>query len=369
VTWPPAAQNALATSLEEFERLGLVRPASVLVTEYLGALTAEHVIDAETACRTLAAYHRERYGDLHRNESEEAAAIENLRAAAAAFGSLPLAERQSLARQIASRLQPQPVAGAALHVPGPAIDPESLRGTGPLGLSNAAIGTITHEPTDPSNADSSHEPGLAPESEERGGRRILRIRSVPLETAILVGLGLIVFGYVFRNGIDRTIGPNRAETPANGRPRTVPRDVWNQEDYWAHNLRRRAEHLAALRQDQKAKLAYELLVADVPRDSVALNNLAWLYLTTSDSSLRNPQRGLELALRAVELSRAPQILDTAAEARFQTGEPAEAVKLEQEAIDTLPRFAGFEDKRFTELLQQHLETFQNAATSGAPAAL
>jgi hypothetical protein len=110
-------------------------------------------------------------------------------------------------------------------------------------------------------------------------------------------------------------------------------------------------------------------VADVPRDSVALNNLAWLYLTTSDSSLRNPQRGLELALRAVELSRAPQILDTAAEARFQTGEPAEAVKLEQEAIDTLPRFAGFEDKRFTELLQQHLETFQNAATSGAPAAL
>ena len=170
MTSPPVAQNALATSLEEFEGLGLVRPASVLVTEYLEALTAERVIDAETASRTLAAYHRERYGDLRRNESEETAAIENLRSAAAGFGSLPLAERQSLAQRIAKRLQPQPVGRAALQFPGPAIDPELLRVTGPLGLSNAAIGTITHNPTDPSDADTSLEPDLESESLERGAR-------------------------------------------------------------------------------------------------------------------------------------------------------------------------------------------------------
>jgi hypothetical protein len=235
-------------------------------------------------------------------------------------------------------------------------------------LSNAAIGTITHNPTDPSDADTSLEPDLESESRERGSRRSLRIRSVPLETAILVGLGLIVFGYVFRNGIDRTIGPNRAATPANGRPRTVPRDVWNQEDYWTHNLRRRAEYLAALKQDQKAKLAYELLVADVPRDAGALNDLAWLYLTTTDPALRNPPRGLELALRAVAINRAPSILDTAAEARFQAGQPAEAVKLEQEAIDSLPRFSGFEDKRYQNLLEQQLAKFQKAAAAGAAVA-
>ncbi len=160
--WPPAAQDALATSLEEFERLGLVRPASVLVTEYLGALTVERVIDAETASRIVAAYHRLRYGELDRNESEDAAAIASLRGAAAAFGSLPPAKRQSLAQRIASRLQSQRVGGAALLVPGPAIDPELLRGTGPLGLSNAAIGTITQRPADPSDADSSLESGLAP---------------------------------------------------------------------------------------------------------------------------------------------------------------------------------------------------------------
>jgi hypothetical protein len=368
VTWPPAAQNALATSLEEFERLGLVRPASVLVTEYLGALTAEQVIDAETASRTLAAYHRERYGDLHQNESEESAAVENLRAAAAAFESLPLAERESLAQRIASRLQSQPVGGTPLLVPGPASDPELLRGSGSLVMSNAAIGTITHKPADLTDANFFLEPGLAPESQERGSRRNLRIRSVPLETAILVGLGLIVFGYVFRNGIDRTIGPNRAETPANGRPRTIPRDVWNHDDYWAHNLRGRAAYLAAHKQDQKAKLAYELLVAETPSDAGALNSLAWLYLTTNDPAVRNPQRALELALRAVEINRAPQILDTAAVARFKTGQPAEAVKLEQEAIDSLPLFVGFEDKRYTDALRQNLETFQNAAASGAPAA-
>ena len=286
------------------------------------------------------------------------------------MGKLPLAERQSLGQRIASRLQSQPVGGGPSFVPGPAIDAELLRGTGPLESSNAAIGTITHKPADPLNADSSLDSGLAPESLERQRGRSLRIRSIPLETATLIVLGLIVCGYVCRNGIDQTIGPNHAEKPASGsgRPRVIARDVWKHEDYWAANLRGRAQDLAAHKNDQKAKLAFELLVAEVPRDAGALNDLAWLYLTTNDPAVRNPQRGLELALRAVNISRAPSILDTAAEARFQAGQQAEAVKLEQEAIDTLPRFAGFEDKRFTNILRQQLEKFQQAASSGAPAA-
>jgi tetratricopeptide (TPR) repeat protein len=365
VTSPPDAQNALATSLEELEKLGLVRPASVLVTEYLGALAAEQVIDAESTSRFVAAYHRLRYGDLNRNESEDAAAIESLRGAAAAFESLPLAKRQSLAQRIADRLQSQPAGEEPLVVRGWASAPELFGGTVPLEMSSASIGTIAHNPADRSDADSSLASGLAPESLERQNERGLRIRSLPLETATLVVLGLIVCGYVFRNGIDQTIGPNQAERPASGRARVIALDVWRHEDYWAANLRQRAESLAAQNHDQKAKLTYELLIADVPRDPGALNSLAWLYLTTNDPAVRNPQRGLELALRAVDISRAPQILDTAAEARFQSGQPAEAVKLEQEAIDTLPRFTGFDDKRFTKILQEQLEKFQKAAAAGA----
>ena len=120
---------------------------------------------------------------------------------------------------------------------------------------------------------------------------------------------------------------------------------------------------AARKHDQSARLAYELLLSDVPRDAGALNDLAWLYLTSDDPAVRDSKRGLELALRALAISRAPAILDTAAEARFQAGQADEAVKLEQEALETLPRFAGFEDKRFWTLLQRQLEKFQNAAKS------
>ena len=106
-----------------------------------------------------------------------------------------------------------------------------------------------------------------------------------------------------------------------------------------------------------------MLVSEMPKDPDALNNLAWLYLTSDDLSLRNPQRGLELALRAMAISRAAAILDTAAEAYYQTGRADEAVKLEQEALDSLPRLSGFQDTQFVNTLRRQLEKFQNAANS------
>ena len=194
-------------------------------------------------------------------------------------------------------------------------------------------------------------------------RREIRISSVPLETATLVVVGLVVAGYILRGGTDQAVSPGATEASGSKRAKVFAVDVWRNDDYWAANLRRRAESEAARKQERTARLGFELLISEMPKDAGALNALAWLYLTSDDLSLRDPQRGLDLALRAVAIIRAPAILDTLAEARFQTGSPDEAVKLEKEALDSLPRFSGFQDPQFVATLRRQFAKFQNAAKS------
>jgi tetratricopeptide (TPR) repeat protein len=68
-----------------------------------------------------------------------------------------------------------------------------------------------------------------------------------------------------------------------------------------------------------------------PENASVLNNLAWLY-ATGPSPFRNPQDALNLALKAVALSPAPDILDTLAEAYYINGRYADALSTIEEAI-------------------------------------
>ena len=68
-----------------------------------------------------------------------------------------------------------------------------------------------------------------------------------------------------------------------------------------------------------------------PENASVLNNLAWLY-ATGPSPFRNPQDALDLALKAVALSPAPDILDTLAEAYYINGRYADALSAINEAI-------------------------------------
>ena len=77
---------------------------------------------------------------------------------------------------------------------------------------------------------------------------------------------------------------------------------------------------------------YERIIALDPNLAVALNNLAWLLVTTSDDALRDPDRALSLARRAVRLKRSPMFLDTLAEALFAKGLVDEAIRTIREAI-------------------------------------
>lgn len=80
--------------------------------------------------------------------------------------------------------------------------------------------------------------------------------------------------------------------------------------------------------------AYERSLALNPENPQVLNNLAWLYATSADETLRDPTRALALAQRAAHLDPSPHVLDTLAECYFVNGDIDAAIRFEQRALDT-----------------------------------
>lgn len=78
--------------------------------------------------------------------------------------------------------------------------------------------------------------------------------------------------------------------------------------------------------------AYEKSIDLKPDNPHVLNNLAWLYATCDDKNLRNPERALNLALKAADLEESPHILDTLAECYYINGQLEEAVSTESYAL-------------------------------------
>ncbi|MFH1488672.1 MAG: peptidase M48 Ste24p, partial [Pseudomonadota bacterium] len=85
--------------------------------------------------------------------------------------------------------------------------------------------------------------------------------------------------------------------------------------------------------EREAMKAYEMIITlDPGHSAVAMNNLAWLLATTSEKGLRDRERALILAKKAVNLERSPMFLDTLAEALQANGFAAESIATIQEAI-------------------------------------
>ncbi len=106
----------------------------------------------------------------------------------------------------------------------------------------------------------------------------------------------------------------------------------------------------------KTELAAKFLQKAVdldPTNPDALNNLAWLYVTSKDKRFFRPRIGLMLARKAASLKESPYILDTLAEAYYVNGDPTSAVRVIKRAIELKP-----ENKSY--YLKQ-LEKFSNAA--------
>jgi len=83
---------------------------------------------------------------------------------------------------------------------------------------------------------------------------------------------------------------------------------------------------------REAVKLYERVLSIDENQPTALNNLAWILLTSKEEELRDKKRALVLSQRAVALVRSPVFLDTLAEALYQNGFVQEAVETIEEAI-------------------------------------
>jgi len=82
----------------------------------------------------------------------------------------------------------------------------------------------------------------------------------------------------------------------------------------------------------KVKKAYENALS-IDRDNPrVLNNLAWLYATCEDESIRNAAMAVTLAKRTVRIEEKPHFYDTLAESYYAAGEYKEAVEAAKKAL-------------------------------------
>ena len=91
---------------------------------------------------------------------------------------------------------------------------------------------------------------------------------------------------------------------------------------------------------------------------MALNNLGWLYATSTDPNVRNPEKALEYALKAVAATKEENagVLDTLAEAYFVNGRYSEAVETERKALALEPR----------DSFKESLKKYEDAARGKKP---
>ena len=115
-------------------------------------------------------------------------------------------------------------------------------------------------------------------------------------------------------------------------------------------LERRGQVAAAMAQ-------FQTVVELDPLHLTAKNNLAWLLATSSETSLRNGQKAVELAQQAVQLSGglSPPILDTLAAAYAEAGRFPEAVGTARRALELSE---AQNNKPLAEAIQNQLKLFE-----------
>ena len=82
----------------------------------------------------------------------------------------------------------------------------------------------------------------------------------------------------------------------------------------------------------KAKKAYENALSIDRENTRVLNNLAWLYATCEDESIRNAEMAVTLAKRTVEKEEKSHFYDTLAESYYAAGNYKEAVEAGKKAL-------------------------------------
>jgi Zn-dependent protease with chaperone function len=103
--------------------------------------------------------------------------------------------------------------------------------------------------------------------------------------------------------------------------------------------------------EKGAFIAFELALQEDSRQPDLLNNYAWLLLTSSDMSRRDPGRALDFARQAAALRPAGYVLDTLAMAWWANGFADRAIETARQAI--------FVDPENSDYYQEQIEKFKN----------
>ena len=102
---------------------------------------------------------------------------------------------------------------------------------------------------------------------------------------------------------------------------------------------------------------YEAALQLNPTNADCLNHYAWFLAVDAPQELKNIDRGIALALRAVSASdgKRPDILDTLAEAYFQQGDIARAIETGRRAIRAQQESGSNKFKNYLERQQAKFE--------------
>ncbi|MBF0377941.1 MAG: M48 family metalloprotease [Desulfamplus sp.] len=174
---------------------------------------------------------------------------------------------------------------------------------------------------------------LNPEYIQRHHKRV----RLMMQTYIVVMISICLVGYYFNIGqgkdkINEYLAEKIISEQVEGEPKNID------------NMLIAADYYYSKERFNKAVYYYSKVILIAPNNSHALNNLAWLYTTCPNIEFKNPQKGLELATRALEsaklesekfsspLAIPSHILDTYAEACFLNGLYAEALEAAKEAL-------------------------------------
>lgn len=156
---------------------------------------------------------------------------------------------------------------------------------------------------------------------------------------IMIGWG----GYhIHAGGASRMISTNLFERLVN---QQIEKDPENPELHLAL-----ADMYQGIGNFEKAVNSYKITIYLAPENARALNNLAWLFATAEESRFFRPEKALDLALRAAELSREAYILDTLAESYYVNGQYRKAFETGKQALDL-----ATEDRDY---YQRQLEKFR-----------
>ena len=324
-------------ALSEFEPFGLGRPASVSLGEYLQFLSQAEVLPQQVADSVAARYYRNRYGGAA--NAEEPNFEDSILALQSAIAVLRELDEQQLADLVSDFSERFDSASQSDSSPSHAPEPAAS--------SDAATQDPSqfHELADSPSADKhatgpqAYEPIPVMASDRKWFLWLAAVAAVAV--LVMWTMATLFGGYLKHQDIADAV------RSAEMRYRLgIPIEESNER---VSNLRKliasdlddlqKAQALQGLANAHVGRFEYaeaitifQQAMARAPDDAELLNDLAWLLLTADDRSYRDRIQALELAQRAVAANPRPHIMDTLAEACFQNGDFARAVKIEEQAM-------------------------------------